>query len=155
MADDTFLERALDSLVKHALESGLFESVNLEQPVQQPGNGLTCAVWGQYLGPARNQSGLSSTTARLEFYVRLYMPLVTTFPRDYIDPAMLRAAAAMMKAYSANFTLDGLRCVDLLGAGGGEPLSMRAGYLDQDGTSYRVMTILVPVIVNDVWDQEA
>jgi hypothetical protein len=42
--------------------------------------------------------------------------------------------------------------VDLLGSAGA-PLSAQAGYLNQDGRLFRVMTLTLPIIVNDVWDQ--
>ena len=46
-----------------------------------------------------------------------------------------------------------MRCVDLLGQAG-VPLSARAGYLEMDdGAVYRVVTLTVPVLVNDLWSQ--
>jgi len=35
------------------------------------------------------------------------------------------------------------------------PLSALAGYLNQDGKLYRVMTVTLPIIINDIWAQVA
>jgi hypothetical protein len=42
--------------------------------------------------------------------------------------------------------------VDLLGQFG-TPLSAQAGYVNQDGRLFRIMTITLPLVVNDVWGQ--
>jgi hypothetical protein len=58
-----------------------------------------------------------------------------------------------MAAYNGDFTLGGLvECVDLLGMTG-QRLEARAGYLEQDRKIYRVMTITLPVIVAEAWEQ--
>lgn len=144
----------LDAAVSHALASGQFETVNGHEPKAAPGNGLTAAVWPQAISPARGASGLATTTARLPLTVRLYTPIVQE-PADAIEPAMVAAIDVLMAAYSGDYTLDGLvREVDLLGAYG-DPLSGQAGYLMQAGVEYRVWDINLPLICNDLWDQEA
>jgi hypothetical protein len=145
----------LDAIQSHALASGYFDAVNGNEPKSPPDtSGLTCAVWVEQIGPARGGSGLASTSTRLGFYVRLYTGMLTE-PADAIDPNLMTALDALMAAYSGDFTLAGLvREVDLLGAYG-DPLGARAGYLVESGTEFRVMTITLPVIVNDLWDQEA
>lgn len=147
----TILNRVQD----HALASGWFTNVNGEEPKSPPDtSGLTAAVWVQDIGPARGGSGLASTSIRLGLMVRLYAGLFTE-PGDAIDPRLVQALDALMRSYSGDFDLDGtVREVDLLGQYG-DPLSARAGYMVQGGTEYRVMDITLPVIVNDLWDQEA
>lgn len=144
----------LDAAVSHAAALGHFERVNGHEPVSAPGNGLTAALWAQEIGPAPRGSGLTATTARLVLNVRLYASALQE-PADAIDPNLLTALDALMTAYSGDFDLDGrIRNVDLLGQAG-VPLSAQAGYLQQDGTTYRVFTITLPLLINDVWDQEA
>jgi hypothetical protein len=146
------LSTILDAVVSHALGSGYFSSVNGHEPLSPPTTGVTCAVWTEMIGPARGGSGLNSTSARLALFVRLYTPLAQ-LPSDAIDPAMMTALDALMTAYSGDFELGGLvREVDLLGAYG-DPLSGRAGYLKTSGTDYRVFTITLPLVVNDLWSQ--
>ncbi|MFJ9214229.1 hypothetical protein [Streptomyces sp. NPDC102264] len=141
----------VDKVVSHALATGLFEQVNQSEPKNAPGGGLTCAVWTERVGPVRS-SGLSSSSARLVFNVRVYSSL-TARPEDAIDPAMLNAVDHLITAYSADFTLGGLvRHVDLLGAEG-VPMEAQAGYLLVEGGEYRVMTIVLPLIVNDLWTE--
>lgn len=144
----------LGAVESHALQSGFFQAVNGFEPKSAPQTGLTCAIWVEQIGPARGASGLDSTSARLALFVRLYTPMVTQ-PEDAIDPDLMTALDALMAAYSGDFTLGGLvRDVDLLGRHG-DPLSARAGYLTTSGAEYRVMTITLPLIVNDLWEQVA
>lgn len=144
-----------DALMSHALACGWFDAVNGQEPKSPPGQGLTCAVWPQTLRPAVGASGLDSTSIRLPFTQRLYMPLGSE-PGDAIDPYMIDACDDLMGRYSADFTLDGLiRQIDLLGAYG-DPLGFEAGYQRiESGTEFRVIDINIPLIVNDLWDQEA
>lgn len=144
----------LAAVESHALASGFFQAVNGHEPKSAPQNGLTCAVWVEQIGPARGGSGVNATSARLALFVRLYTPMVTQ-PEDSIDPDLMTALDALMAAYSGDFELDGLvRQVDLLGHYG-DPLSARAGYLTTSGAEYRVMTITLPLVVNDLWSQSA
>lgn len=145
----------LNRVQDHALASGWFTAVNGEEPKSPPDTaGLTAAVWVQDIGPARGGSGLVSTSIRLGLMVRLYAGLFTE-PGDAIDPNLTAALDALMRSYSGDFSLDGtVREVDLLGQFG-DPLGAKAGYMVQSGTEYRVMDITLPLIVDDLWDQEA
>jgi hypothetical protein len=141
----------LDGIVSHALASGLFERVNTHEPENPPGNGLSAAVWADRIEPARS-SGLAATSVRVAFLVRIYASMLQE-PADAIDPDMLTATSTLLGAYSGDFELGGsVRQIDLLGTAG-VPLSAQAGYITQDSVLYRVMTIVLPVIVNDVWEQ--
>jgi hypothetical protein len=140
------------AVISHALASGWFEQVNGHEPANAPGYGLTAAVWIDRLTPAL--SGLASTTGRLVFNVRLFTPMTQT-PADAIDPNLTAACDALFRAYVGDFTLGGLvREVDVRGAQG-IGLEARAGYIEQDGALLRVITITLPVIVNDLWDEVA
>lgn len=143
----------LDAVVSHAMASGYFEQVNGHEPQNAPSLGLTAAVWVDSVQPVR-ASGLDSTTVRLTLNVRIYTSAQSD-PPDAIDPALMAAVDDLCAAYVGDFTLGGLaRNVDVLGAHG-QPLLVRAGYVQQSGAIYRVMTITLPVIVNDLWEQVA
>lgn len=143
-----------DKLESHALSLGYFERVNGHEPKNAPGAGVSAAVWIQDLRPAPAASGLSSTSARLVFSVRVYQNMLTE-PQDSIDPAVVAAVDGLIRAYSGDFTLDGtVMVVDLLGAHG-VPLSATAGYINQDGQMMRVVTVTVPCIISDAWTQTA
>jgi hypothetical protein len=149
MTDFTGLTNAL---VSHAATLGVFERVNAHEPKNAPGAGISCAIWAQEIGPVPAGSGLASTTGRVGFNVRIYTSMVSE-PQDAIDPDVLTAVDKLMTDYSASFTLGGLvRLVDLLGQAG-QPLSAQAGYLTIGDKMYRVMTILLPLIINDMWTQ--
>lgn len=145
----------LDAIQSHALASGYFDRVNGAEPLSPPpGNQITAAVWVQDIGPAAGGSGLDSTSVRIGFTVRLYTGM-TQEPVDMIDPNLMAALDDLYAAYSANFTFAGLvRQIDLLGQFGGA-LSAKAGYVNESGEDFRVMDILLPVIVNDLWGQVA
>lgn len=140
-------------LTSHAQKLGLFENVLGHEPVSAPGSGLTYAVWLGGIGPTQS-SGLNSTSARVTFNGRVYLP-ADTEPMDDVDIVIGEAAASVIGAYSSDFTLGGsVRNVDLLGEGE-EALRARLGYLQLGSTTYRVATLSIPTIVNDVWTQVA
>lgn len=140
-------------LTDHARASGLFDRVNEHEPKNKPGRGLTCALWIDRLEPARAKSGLNRTTARVVFKVRIYTNMLQS-PQDGIDPSVLDATDKMFEAYSGDFQLGSDdRFIDLMGQTQGAPLQAESGYINIDNMTYRVMTITVPVIVNDAWTQ--
>lgn len=144
----------LDVIVSQAMASGLFDRVNTHEPKSSPGNGLHCAIWVDRVEPARMQSGLDATSIRLTFNVRVYSNM-TQEPQDAIDSDIVHAIDVLMTGYSGDFNLGGeARNIDLLGSTG-PGLFAQAGYVSQDSKMFRVVTILVPVIVNDVWTQTA
>ncbi len=83
--------------------------------------------------------------------VRLYSPL--SEPEDAVDRDLTAATVNLVGAYCGDFTLGGLiKNIDVRGAHG-VALSARAGYLEQDSAVFRVFTISVPLIVNDLWEE--
>lgn len=140
----------LTAVESHAMGLGQFERVNKHEVANAPGAGITVEIWVQRIGPVRS-SGLASTSALLLLNVRLRMPAL--LPDDYIDPAMTTACSDLMGAYSGEFELGGLvRDVDLFGENG-TPLQAVAGWLPQDGSLFRVYTVDLPLVINDIWNQ--
>jgi hypothetical protein len=144
----------LDAAISHASASGHFDQVNGHEPIHpSPSGGLTAGVWVERVTPIRT-SGLNSVSTLVVLNVRLYTS-AQQLPLDAIDPGMVTAVDALCTAYCADFTLGGLvRNVDIFGANG-QSLDVRAGYLAQDGALQRVMTIWLPCIVNDLWEEVA
>lgn len=142
-----------DAVVSHAMASGRFETVNGHEPKNAPSTGgLTAAVWTDRVVPVPRGSGLDSVTAVLVLMVRVYASAVSE-PPDAIDPDMVAAVDDLCGAYCGDFTLDGLvRNVDIFGAYG-QALDVRAGYLQQDGVPFRVLTVTLPAVVNDLWTE--
>lgn len=139
-------------VTSHAASTGLFETVNSHEPKNAPGNGLACAVWADRIGPLPFASGLAETTTLITMNVRIYSSMFSQ-PYDNIDPNIMTAVDTLFNAYTGAFTLGGaVRDVDVLGQFG-SPLSAQAGYINQDGKLMRVMTILLPLVVNDAWAQ--
>lgn len=145
----------VDAVGSHAKTLGQFEQVILHEPRVAPGNGMSLSIWTDEIETVAEHSGLAATSARVQLWLRLAMNMFYE-PRDDLDPKILGGAVdALFNAYHGDFTLNGrVAFIDLLGAYG-ERLKAKAGYLEQDKKLYRVMTINLPLIVNDVWEQEA
>lgn len=146
------IEAYIDAVVSHAMSTGRFDSVNGHEPKAVPGYGVTAAVWSQSIGPLRNASSLVHTSALLVMNVRIYASMLSE-PQDMIDPQVIKACDDLFAAYSGDFTLDGMiKAVDLLGMSG-TPLSGQAGYQEVSGKMFRVVTITLPLMINDAWEQ--
>lgn len=151
---ENWLDPVFDAVVSDAQASGYFDKVNLHEPKAKPGYGLTAAVWVQSIGPVPLGSGLSQTTARVEFKERIYTNMLQE-PQDMIDPMMLKAVSNMIRRYHDDFDFAGaIRNVDLLG-NFGDPLFAEFGYvaIGVPEQLYRCATLTIPCIVNDVWTQ--
>ena len=155
MANGIKAQDIVDRLASHAMATGLFDRVNQHEPKTKPGRGLTCAIWVDRIEPARGRSGLNSTDARIVMNVRIYTNMLQN-PQDAIDPQVMDAVDRLFEAYSGDFELgDDSRFIDLLGMTQGHPLFSQSGYINIDNMVYRVMTITVPVIVENAWTQAA
>lgn len=158
------LDRASSALLfarvlDHARRSGKFTEVTPYEPKTAPVGQMSCAVWVADLVHARARSGLHSTSARLELTVRLMTPMIRDKDEAETEPRMLDAVDHLMRAYSGDFLLDRpggepLAEVDLLGSHG-QPLRAVGGYFTQDQKPFRAFTITLPLICDDLWEQEA
>ncbi|MFF7949139.1 hypothetical protein [Streptomyces griseorubiginosus] len=138
----------------HAQSLGLFEQVLGHEPVSAPGSGLIYAVWVKRITPIPARSGLDSVSVRLELNGRVFMP-ADTEPQDDVDVAVTGAVDRLMNAYCGDFELGGsVANVDLLGMHGAA-LSADFGYARFDGALSRVATLVIPLILNDVWTEAA
>lgn len=145
----------IDRLASHAMASGYFDRVNQHEPKSKPGRGLTCAIWIDRIEPASRRSGLTATDARVVFNVRVYTNMLQQ-PQDAIDPQVMIATDALFEAYSGDFSLGSDdKFIDLLGMTQGHPLFSQSGYINIDNVVMRVMTITVPVIIENAWPQAA
>jgi len=151
--DAELITTIIDRVESHAMALGLFQTVNGHEPKSAPGNGTHAAFWVDSFGPAIG-SGLHATSMLFVLNARVNVSM-TQLPADAIDPKITSAIGKLIEAYTGDFELGGIgiRCVDLLGMGGGPTLGARAGYLTLDNTVYRVMTLTVPIIIDDIFDQ--
>lgn len=151
-----FDQQAIGNLVSYmasvALKTGTFGSVNTHEPKSAPGNGLRLAIWADSIEPIASASGLTSTSGYVVMSARAYGNMLSK-PEDEIDPRLMASASVLVGAYSTDFTLGGhVRNVDLLGAYG-QSLRAQAGYVTIAGAMYRIMTVTVPCVINDLWTQ--
>lgn len=154
----TFNQAAVDDLfdkvVSRALTLGVFDTVNQHEPKSAPGNGIRAAVWVQNIAPVARASGLNATSGVVTLNLRVYNSFLQ-MPLDEIDPDTMTASSTVMNAFSTDFTLGGsVRCIDLLGMYGAS-MSAQAGYQEVSGKMYRIMTVTIPVVINDLWTQVA
>lgn len=145
-------ESIQDHLISHAGRLGVFDTVNGHETMNAPGRGVHAEVYVDTIDPIRS-SGLAATSARLGMKVRISTDM--SEPQDGIDPRIVGAADAFIGSIHSDFELDGdARNVDLLGTYG-IPLSGRSGYLTRASLQFRVIDVIVPIIINDAWSQEA
>lgn len=154
----TFDQAAVETLVANvaskALALGIFRSVNTHEPKAAPGSGLRLAIWADSIQPLGSASGLNATSGYVVLNCRAYGNMLVK-PEDDIDPRLMTAASSLINAFSGDFNLGGsVRAIDLLGQYGTR-LESRAGYIQIAQTTYRIMTVTLPVIVNDLWTQVA
>ena len=143
----------IDRLASHAMATGHFDRVNQHEPKSKPGRGLTCAIWIDLIEPASGRSGLTATDARVTFSVRIYTNMLQN-PQDSIDPSVMDAADTLFEAYTGDFELgDDSRFIDVLGMTQGHPLQCQSGYINIDNMVYRVLTLTVPVVIQNAWLQ--
>lgn len=145
------IQSILDVVSSHALSSGLFQAVNTHEPKSAPPNGAPlCAMWANDVRPT--SSGLASVSVMVSLNICIYSSFIQQ-PADMIDPNIVNVVDTLLEAYVGDFTLGGnARSIDVFGAHG-EGLYVKAGYLNIDGKIFRVMTIFLPIIVNDVFTE--
>ena len=133
------------ALESHALGLGIFRRVNLHEPENAPGDGLSCSI---LLGPITADgsiSGLGTVSGTVTFQVLVFSSMMQK-PLDGIDPALLTAVSTLLNEYSGNFTLGGtVRNIDLL------HLRAEPVYVEQEGKQFRVEQISIPIVIDDLW----
>lgn len=140
-----------NAMVSHAMSLGYFDQVNQHESKQSAFDGLTCEIWVEQVNPVRT-SALNTTSVRIQFEVRLYAGSISQ-PYDDLDTSLIVALDALMREYTGDFTLGGIvRHVDIFGAYG-PGIQARTGYINHDGKEFRVFSVNVPLIVDDLWDQ--
>jgi hypothetical protein len=144
--------RIMDAFASYAGRIGALERMQLHEPKTAITSGLSAALWFQSIDPIQ-ASGLSKTSLRVEFVFRLYDNMLRP-PADTIDPEITRVVNLMFNALHAGFTLGGLISqVDLIGTYG-PPLRSLAGYIQQDKTLMRAVSIYIPCIIFNAYAQE-
>lgn len=153
MTFDVVAAKALsDALISHAESLAVFSEINPHAPIRPPQTKKTGVSLSIELGPwvPVPSSGLAMTSGRITFVHQLWSSLMQR-PLSGIDVQVFGALAALVASYSADFTLGGLvREVDLFA------MSAEPGYVpDFEGEPFRVIRLDVPLIVNDMYEQEA
>lgn len=143
----------LAAVESHCLASGYVQRFQAAEVTDNPATGVTVGVMLTSLTSLGARSGLSSSSVRVELGVRLYLPAASRQP-EQTETQIVAAVAALMGSFTGDFDLGGTRLVDLLGAYGA-PLASTAGWTRIADQLYRVHTITLPVIVDDLWDQVA
>jgi hypothetical protein len=145
------LRGVLATVLDVVAKTGKFEAVVDHEPLSAPTESLTAAVFiADPFAPISESSGLAAADARLVIMVRI-MRRALTEPLGDVDLDALDAADAVMDALAGGFTLGNTaRAVDVLGESG-QGLQVLPGYATIDKTIFRLMDIIVPVMINNVW----
>lgn len=150
----SFDQAAVTALVGYleslAIQTNVFRTVNFHEAFAAPSTGLHLEMWVNSIEPLGTESGLDAGSGYVIVFARA--KLNTKYqPRDDIDPEILTAMTTLIAAYSADFDLGGsIRNIDIFGMAG-QKLSAQAGYVSQDGNLFRMMTLTIPCIINDMW----
>jgi hypothetical protein len=138
---------------------GHFDTVGAHEPREAPNKTLHAAFWLLSIRPAGGRvSGLAGAATVVTFLGRLYVPAGdgSNMPYDEIDAQLLGAVDRLFAAFIGDFTLGGrVRNVDVFGEVS-PGLSADAGYVSfggVQGRKFRVMTITLPLIVNDMYEE--
>ncbi len=153
--NDAAVNEIFDKVVSYAMTTGRFDQVNQHEPTNAPRMGMICSVWIQAIRPIL-ASGLAATSGIVQLNARIYRNF-KSMPHDVIDPEITGAVCDLMGTLSADFDFGGVanvRNIDLLGEHG-VPLAAQAGYIEIDRQMFRVMTLTIPVLINDMFKQEA
>lgn len=147
------IQSILDNVASHAMSTGHLDVVLGYVSKQQPTNGITAAIYVERINPIKS-SGLSNTSIRLELEMQIYSSTYQE-PYDGIDANLVRATDAVFTNFIGDFDLGGeSRHIDIFGAHG-RGLEVRSGYINLDGKEFRVFQIMIPIIVDDIWEQAA
>lgn len=150
--DQAAVTSLVDRLVSMALALGVFRSVNFHEPKSAPGTGVRLSIWTQEITPIARASGAASSSGYVVCNARAYGNMLAK-PEDDIDPRMMTAMTTLIGAYTGDFTLGGtIRNIDLLGMYG-QKLGAVAGYLTIESHLYRIMTLTIPCVIDDMWAQ--
>lgn len=154
--NDAAINGVFNSIVSYCMATGRFDQVNQHEPKSAPGTGIFCSIWINQIRPIE-ASGLAATSGVVELQARIYTSFAQQ-PFDMIDPNVTSATLDIMGALSGDFNFQGtndVRNVDLLGAYIAGGLRSQAGYVEIDRQIYRVMTIFIPIVINDMFIQVA
>jgi hypothetical protein len=152
--NDSAVREIFDLVSDAARLTGRFDYINNHEITHAPQKGLMCSFWIQQIRPVGPASGVGVTSGVVLINGRVYKN-IRSMPHDLVDTDITTAAADLMNTYSGDFDWGGdagVRAVDLLGIYG-QSLTANAGYIELDRQMFRVMTLIIPVIVNDMFVQ--
>lgn len=138
----------------------IFETVDGHEPKSAPETkGLHCFSWAGPVKTAASASSIASAAVVAYFNVRMQInALNPQGGMNNMDKLLLRATGKLFNAYIGHFRLTDhndnklVRMVDIMGAYG-PGLNMQPGYLNADGTIFRVGVITLPLVLNDEYDE--
>lgn len=141
------------AMKSQASASGLFDRVLGHEPKSAPGNRLSYTIWLGPITPVPQASGLNASAGRVVIQGRIQTPFLQS-NQDKTETDLAHAVITMIGLYSEEITVGGtVMEIDLLGAYGVALESGNVGYLEQDGTHYRVAELTIPVIIDALWTQ--
>jgi len=152
--NQTAVDELISNVVSGAQQLGIFEEVLTHEPKSKPQKNMTMAFWLTSIKPSAKKSGLASTAGCVTFNSRIYISFLAK-PEDQVEANLLTATSTLISQYSSAFSFGGTVIdVDLLGSESAG-LSAQFGYVEIGGTNFRTSNIVVPVIIDNLWTQEA
>lgn len=141
---------ALFASVQSAAQGlGLLQKVDTHEPENAPGVRLYCSITLGQLKAEAAASGLASVSGSITLNVSIWSWSMQR-PLNDVDPEVLATMCALINELAGEFTLGGtVRNIDLFS------LVASPGWIDFEGKQFRVMTLPVPIVINDMFAEEA
>ncbi len=138
-----------EAIQSYAQALNIFQATETHDPWNAPGNRLFCSITLGPVRPVAVASGLASVSGQVTLLVRVWSGAEQK-PLGNIDPEVLSAVCSLMGAFAGGFTLGGtVRDVDLFA------MSAVPAYVDFEGKPFRVAEISLPLLINDMFAEEA
>lgn len=139
-----------NALASRVAKAGGFKRVMLSEPTGSPGIGMSCAIWCSSFRTIPALSGYNRTTSFFIFTLQIYYP-ASIEPTDDIDVKLSDAVDKVMGDILEDLTLgDESWGVDVMSQYG-IVFGGNYGYVTIDTKMFRIVTISVPVLVQDTW----
>jgi hypothetical protein len=131
----------------------VFDAVYPGEPKSKPTDkGLHLTIFFNRWQQCATRSGLSVTSIVAVWNLRVGLPMLAQSVGE-VERQVVTGTDRVVESLNGDFTLGGLVAgVDIFGMSG-IGMSGRAGYLNHDGTLFRVINTEVPLLFDDVWEQ--
>lgn len=145
------LEGLQAALKTHCEALGVFDQTVTADPGNTLASGTVASIMFYSVEPYPTRSGLDRTSAKVKFMVRIWHN-ATMKPHFNVDLRVMQAAETLIASLHEDIDLGGDTInIEFLS---GDNFGAQTGYIKVDEGVYKVIDIMIPLAVADVWIQE-